>query len=76
MSTVNRPKQSKRSVEKVPNQGKAISFDPNSAEGKALQRAEAIKTGGEVEWVTTIREGDPIDEEALDRWLTERSYSV
>lgn len=56
--------------------GQVIYLSPNSAEGKALQRIEAMEAGEEVEWITTIREGDSIDEEALDKWLTERGYPV
>ncbi len=56
--------------------GRRVYLRPDSAEGKAVRRIEAIESGEKVEWVTTIRQGDPIDEEALDRWLTERGYPV
>ncbi len=52
--------------------GETVYLNPNSAEGKALRRIRAIDAGEEAELITTIREGDLIDEEALDKWLTER----
>lgn len=51
-------------------------LNPHSAEAKAIQRIQAIEDGENVEWVTTIREGDLIDTESLDKWLKERGYSV
>lgn len=57
-------------------EGETIYLSPESAEGKALQRIDAINAGEKVEWRTTIRQGDLIDEDDLDRWLTKRGYSL
>jgi len=51
-------------------EGEVIELNHNSAEAKAIQRIQAIENGEKVEWITTIREGDLIDTEALDKWLT------
>ncbi len=57
--------------------GEVIYLSPNSAEGKALQRIEAMEAGEEVGWITVFDpETDTIDEVALDAWLTERGYPV
>ncbi|MCL1464698.1 hypothetical protein [Argonema galeatum] len=56
--------------------GEVTYLSPNSAEGKALQRIRAIEAGEDVEWITTIQEGDLIDTEALDNWLTKRGYPI
>lgn len=57
--------------------GETIHLSPNSAEGKALQRIEAMEAGEEVECITVFDpETDTIDEAALDAWLTERGYPL
>jgi hypothetical protein len=57
--------------------GETIYLSPNSAEGKALQRVEAMEAGEQVEWITVFDpEIDTLDEAALEAWLTERGYPV
>jgi len=53
-------------------EGEVIYLSPNSAEGKALQRVEAMKAGAEVEWICIFDPAeDSIDASELDAWLAE-----
>jgi hypothetical protein len=55
--------------------GETLYLNPNSAEGKALERIRNLIP--EDEWVTVFDpETDTLDEAALDTWLTERGYPV
>lgn len=52
-----------------------ICLSPNSAEGKALQRIRNPIL--EDEWITVFDpETDPLDEAALDAWLSKRGYPL
>jgi hypothetical protein len=54
--------------------GEVIYLDPNSAEGKALQRIEnPIK---EDEWITVGEIGEEIDMEAIDKRIKQRGYKI
>ena len=54
---------------------KIIPPPPKTAEAKALQRIQALEAGEKIDWITTIQEGDLIDDETLDKWLKKRGYS-
>jgi len=56
--------------------GEVGDLNPDSAEAKAIRRIQAIENGEQVEWITTIHEGDLIDTEALDQWLTKRGHPI
>jgi hypothetical protein len=52
--------------------GEVIYLSPNSAEGKALQRIEAMEAGEEVEWITVFDPDKSVIEVAeVDAWLEE-----
>lgn len=54
--------------------GEVIYLDPNSAEGKALQRIEnPIK---EDEWITVGEIGEEIDMEAIYERIKQRGYKI
>ena len=54
--------------------GEIIYISPDSAEGKAIQRLEAIESGEEIDWITDVKQGKFTDEADLDRWLAEHGY--
>ncbi len=45
-----------------------------SAEARAIDRLSDIDNSSR--WITTIEEGEEIDETALNDWLTTRGYSI
>lgn len=56
--------------------GEVICLSPNSAEGKALQRIEAIEAGEEVEWITHEDSGEPLDVAAANQWLKGSGFNA
>jgi len=57
-------------------EGEITYLNPDSAEGKALQRIDSLDPDDATQWITVIEEGQEIDDEALDQWLKERGYKV
>lgn len=56
--------------------GEVVYLSPNSAEGKALQRIEAMEAGEEVEWITHKDSGEPLDVTAANQWLKESDFDA
>ena len=54
--------------------GEAIYLDPNSAEGKALQRIENPLR--EDEWITIGKIGEEVDMEAVKERIKQRGYKI
>ena len=50
------------------------SQERQSAEARAIDRLSDIDDP--TRWITTIEEGEDIDETALNDWLTTRGYSI
>jgi len=57
-------------------EGEITDLNPDSAEGKALQRIDSLDPDDATQWITVVEEGQEIDDEALDQWLKERGYKV
>ena len=57
-------------------EGEMTYLNPDSAEGKALQRIDSLDPDDPTQWITVVEEGQEIDDEALDQWLKERGYEV
>jgi len=57
-------------------EGEITYLNPNSAEGKALQRIDSLNADDSTQWITVVEEGQEIDDEALDQWLKERGYEI
>ncbi|WP_246140316.1 hypothetical protein [Euhalothece natronophila] len=57
-------------------EGEMTYLNPDSAEGKALQRIDSVDLDDPTQWITVVEEGQEIDDEALDQWLKERGYKV
>jgi len=57
-------------------EGEITYLNPDSAEGKALQRIDSLDPDDPTQWITVVEEGQEIDDEALDQWLKERGYKV
>lgn len=47
-------------------------LDKRSAEARAIDRIKDLDDPSQ--WVTVIKEGEEVDEEALNRWLKARGY--
>lgn len=56
--------------------GKVIHLSPNSAEGKALQRIEAMEAGEDIQWTTHEDSGEPLDVAAANQWLKENGFNA
>jgi len=56
--------------------GETAYLNPESAEGKALQRLDSLDPDDSTQWITVVEEGQEIDEEMLDQWLKERGYEI
>ena len=54
--------------------GEVIYLDPNSAEGKALQRIE--NPLGEDEWITIGEIGEEVDMEVVRERIKQRGYKI
>ncbi|PNW59135.1 UNVERIFIED_CONTAM: hypothetical protein BEN50_00585 [Euhalothece sp. KZN 001] len=57
-------------------EGEMTYLNPDSAEGKALQRIDSLDPDDPTQWITVVEEGQEIDDEALDQWLKDRGYEV
>ena len=53
---------------------KGISDRPSLAVKKAIERIKDLDDPSQ--WITTIQEGDEINEQELEEWLKKRGYKV
>ena len=56
--------------------GEVIYLDPNSAEGKALQRIQDLDPDDPNQVITIVEEGQEIDVEAVWERLKQRGYKI
>lgn len=54
----------------------SIDINPNSAEGKALQRIATIDFDDASQWITDGEIGEEIDVETINQRLKERGYQI
>ncbi len=55
--------------------GEAIYLDPNSAEGKALERIPNLDFDDSSQWIEDANEGE-VDVETINQRLRERGYKI
>jgi len=56
--------------------GETTYLNPESAEGKALQRLDSLDPDDTTQWITVVEEGQEIDVEGALNRLKERGYQV
>lgn len=57
-------------------EGEVIYLDPNSAEGKALQRIQDLDPDDPNQVITIVEQGQEIDVEAVWERLKQRGYKI
>ena len=57
-------------------EGKITYLNPDSAEGKALQRIDSVDPNDPKQWITVVEEGEEIDVDGALTRLRERGYQV
>ena len=55
-------------------EGETTYLNPDSAEGKALQRIDSLHPDDPTQWVTVVEEGQEIDVDGALKRLRERGY--
>ena len=57
-------------------EGEMTYLNPDSAEGKALQRIDSVDLDDPSQWITVVEEGQEIDVDGALKRLRERGYQV
>jgi len=57
-------------------EGEMTYLNPDSAEGKALQRIDSVDPDDPTQWITVVEEGQEIDVDGALKRLRERGYQV